>query len=85
MKADWDDAPQYLKRKRQSAGKWVVAISIGVTFTALAVYVADHKLPFPPEPPIAQVPPQKATRRNTSSASPPASPPRHRSNCSGMT
>lgn len=54
MKADWDDAPQHLKRKRQSAGKWVVAVTFGVAFTALAVYVADHKLPFPPEPSVAQ-------------------------------
>jgi hypothetical protein len=60
MKADWDDAPQHLKRKRQSAGKWVVAVTIGIAFTALAVYVADHKLPFPPEPSIAQAPPAES-------------------------
>ncbi len=60
MKADWEDAPQHLKRNRQSAGKWVVAVSIGAAFTALAVYVADHKLPFPPEPPIAQMPPAES-------------------------
>lgn len=56
MKADWEDASQHLKRTRQSAGRWVVAVTIGVAFTALAVYVADHKLPFPPEPQIAQAP-----------------------------
>lgn len=56
MKANWDDAPQHLKRKRRSAGKWMAAVTIGVPFTALAVYVADHKLQFSPEPPIAQAP-----------------------------
>ncbi|MCP1623315.1 hypothetical protein [Pseudomonas nitroreducens] len=60
MKADWDDAPQHLRRKRQSAAKWVVAVTLGVAFTALAAYVADHKLPFPPEPPIAQAPPAES-------------------------
>lgn len=57
MKADRDDAPRHLKRKRQCAGKWAIAVTLGVAFTALAVYVSDHKLPFPPEPPIAQAPP----------------------------
>ncbi|EJA2566538.1 TPA: hypothetical protein SLU74_006309 [Pseudomonas aeruginosa] len=60
MKADWDDAPQHLKRKRQSAGKWVAAVTAGVAFTALAVYVTDQKLTFPPEPPIAQAPPAES-------------------------
>ncbi|MFW4534521.1 hypothetical protein ACOAQ2_10775 [Pseudomonas aeruginosa] len=54
MKADWDDAPQHLKRKRHSASKWAAAITIGVAFTALAAYVADHKLPFPPKPSVTQ-------------------------------
>ncbi|HBO0130978.1 hypothetical protein ACSEVE_24635 [Pseudomonas aeruginosa] len=60
MKADWEDAPQHLKRNRQSAGKWVVAITIGATFTALAVYMADYKLSFPPEPPITQAHPAES-------------------------
>lgn len=57
MKADWEDAPQHLKRNRQSAGKWVAAITIGAAFTVLAAYVADYKLPFPPELPFTQAPP----------------------------
>lgn len=54
MKADWDDAPQHLKRKRHNASKWAAAITIGIVFTALAAYVADHKLPFSPEPSVTQ-------------------------------
>ncbi|WEJ73450.1 hypothetical protein [Pseudomonas sp. PSE14] len=60
MKADWDDAPQHLKRKRQDTTKWVVAITLGAGFTALAIYVADQKLPFPPEPPVAQSHPSES-------------------------
>ncbi|HGI9339773.1 hypothetical protein FA149_30445 [Pseudomonas aeruginosa] len=60
MKADWDDAPQHLKRKRQEASKWVVAITIGAGLTALAIYVADQKLSFPPEPPVAQPSPAES-------------------------
>lgn len=60
MKADWDDAPQHLKRRHPEAGKWVIAITLGVAFTALAVYVADNKLEFPPKPQMAQSPPTES-------------------------
>lgn len=55
MKADWDDAPQHLKHKRQSAEKWWVAVSIGIAIIALVVYVGDHKHSLIPELPIAQI------------------------------
>nr|WP_279577412.1 hypothetical protein [Pseudomonas sp. LA21] len=38
----------------------MAAVTAGVAFTALAVYVADQKLTFPPEPPIAQAPPAES-------------------------
>lgn len=56
MRADWNDAPHYLKDKRQNVGKWRAAVTIGVAFIALSVYVADHKLPLPSEPLRAQSP-----------------------------
>lgn len=56
MNADWDDAPQYLKSKKrgQELGVWLAAIALGAGITALALYMAGHKLPFSPERPVAQ-------------------------------
>jgi hypothetical protein len=60
MDVDRDGTPQHLKRKRQSSGKWVVVITIGVVFSGLSIYISDHKLSFSPEPSIAQVLPSKS-------------------------
>ncbi|WP_152220964.1 hypothetical protein [Pseudomonas sp. SCB32] len=59
MNADWDDAPHYLKSRKRGheLGIWLVAIALGAGITALALYMAGHKLSFSPEPPLAQTAP----------------------------
>lgn len=46
MKADWDDAPDYLKAEKPSEmGKWIVAGSIGVAITACVLFIGGESLP----------------------------------------
>lgn len=55
MKADKDDAPEYLRRKRsQSFGKWSLAIALGLGLSGFALYMAGNKLPFLPKPQSSQ-------------------------------
>lgn len=49
MKADWDDAPQHLKRKHQSPSRVLAANTIDLSLTPPAIYMADQKIPFPPK------------------------------------
>lgn len=45
MKADKDDAPEYLRRKRsQSFGKWSLAIALGLGLSGLALHMVGNKL-----------------------------------------
>lgn len=47
MKADRDDAPEHLRRRRgQSFGKWTLAIALGLGLSGLALYMAGNKLSF---------------------------------------
>lgn len=55
MKADKDDAPEYLRRKQsQSLGKWALAIALGLGLSGLALYMAGNKLSFLPRPQPSQ-------------------------------
>lgn len=55
MKADKDDAPEYLRRKRsQSFGKWSLAIALGLGLSGLALHMAGNKLSFLPKPQPSQ-------------------------------
>ncbi|HHM5138058.1 TPA: hypothetical protein ACRNAC_005981 [Pseudomonas aeruginosa] len=46
MKADRDDAPEHLRKKRgQSFGKWTLAIALGLGLSGLALHMAGNKLP----------------------------------------
>ncbi|HEO1577572.1 TPA: hypothetical protein RG898_004810 [Pseudomonas aeruginosa] len=57
MKADRDDAPEHLKRKRdQSIGKWTLAIALGLGLSGLALHMAGNKLSFLPKPQPSQPP-----------------------------
>lgn len=50
MKADKDDAPEYLRRKRsQSFGKWSLAIALGLGLSGLALHMVGNKLSFLPK------------------------------------
>ncbi|WP_028630755.1 hypothetical protein [Metapseudomonas resinovorans] len=48
MKADWDDAPNYLKASRGAGniGKWLIASLIGTSITAGLLYLAGARIPF---------------------------------------
>lgn len=55
MKADKDDAPKYLRRKRsQSLGKWALPVVLGLGLSGLALYMAENKLSFLPKPQPSQ-------------------------------
>ncbi|MDY1531758.1 hypothetical protein SOJ46_09320, partial [Pseudomonas aeruginosa] len=55
MKADRDDAPEHLKRKRnQSIGKWTLAIALGLGLSGLASHMAGNKLSSLPKPQPSQ-------------------------------
>ncbi len=55
MKADRDDAPEYVRRKRgQSFGKWTLAIALGLGLSGLALHMAGNKLSFLPKPQPSQ-------------------------------
>lgn len=55
MKADKDDAPEYVRRKRgQSFGKWTLAIALGLGLSGLALHMAGNKLLFLPKPQTEQ-------------------------------
>ncbi|MGI1179391.1 hypothetical protein ACRCRM_33890, partial [Pseudomonas aeruginosa] len=55
MKADKDDAPEYLRRKRsQSFGKWSLAIALGLGLSGLALHMVGNKLSFLPKPQPSQ-------------------------------
>ncbi|WP_235029763.1 hypothetical protein, partial [Pseudomonas aeruginosa] len=55
MKADKDDAPEYLRRKQsQSLGKWALAIALGLGLSGLALYMAGNNLSFLPKPQPSQ-------------------------------
>ncbi|HBO2746283.1 TPA: hypothetical protein L4I54_006073 [Pseudomonas aeruginosa] len=55
MKADKDDAPEYLRRKRsQSFGKWSLAIALGLGLSGLALHMLGNKLSFLPKPQPSQ-------------------------------
>ncbi|MGU4125751.1 hypothetical protein [Pseudomonas aeruginosa] len=57
MKADRDDAPEHLKRKRdQSISKWTLAIALGLGLSGLALHMAGNKLSFLPKPQPSQPP-----------------------------
>ncbi|HBO5517154.1 hypothetical protein ACM7YN_31120 [Pseudomonas aeruginosa] len=50
MKADKDDAPEYLRRKRsQNLGKWALPIALGLGLSGLALHMAGSKLLFLPQ------------------------------------
>ncbi|HGJ9381205.1 TPA: hypothetical protein ACJX8O_006135 [Pseudomonas aeruginosa] len=50
MKADKDDAPEYLKRKRsQSFGKWSLAIALGLGLSGLALHMAENQFLAKPQ------------------------------------
>ncbi|HBP1034177.1 hypothetical protein ACLHTP_03700 [Pseudomonas aeruginosa] len=50
MKADKDDAPEYLRRKRsQNLGKWALSIALGLALSGLALHMAGSKLLFLPQ------------------------------------
>ncbi|HCF6898628.1 TPA: hypothetical protein NII73_005719 [Pseudomonas aeruginosa] len=55
MKADKDDAPKYLRRKRsQSLGKWALPVVLGLGLSGLAFHMAGNKLSFLPKPQPSQ-------------------------------
>ncbi|MFK1457160.1 hypothetical protein ACIUZS_00250 [Pseudomonas aeruginosa] len=55
MKADKDDAPKYLRRKRsQNFGKWSLAIALGLGLSGLALHMVGNKLSFLPKPQPSQ-------------------------------
>lgn len=46
MKADKDDAPEHLRRKRgQSFGKWPLAIALGLGLSGLALHMDRNSSP----------------------------------------
>ncbi|MEW3757307.1 hypothetical protein [Pseudomonas aeruginosa] len=50
MKTDWDDAPEYLRRKRsQSFGKWSLAIAVGLGLSGLALHMAENQFLAKPQ------------------------------------
>lgn len=50
MKADKDDAPEYLRRKRsQNLGKWALPIALGLGLSGLALHMAGSKRLFLPQ------------------------------------
>ncbi|HCF3655224.1 TPA: hypothetical protein NIC94_006001 [Pseudomonas aeruginosa] len=50
MKADKDDAPEYLRRKRsQSFGKWSLAIALGLGLSGLALHMAENQFLAKPQ------------------------------------
>lgn len=50
MKADKDDAPEYLRRKRsQSFGKWSRAIALGLGLSGLALHMAENQFLAKPQ------------------------------------
>ncbi|ENT5165016.1 TPA: hypothetical protein ACGBF3_006086 [Pseudomonas aeruginosa] len=51
MKANKDDAPEYLRRKQgQSLSKWALPIALGLGLSGLALHMAGNKLSFLPKP-----------------------------------
>lgn len=55
MKADKDDAPEHLRRKRsQSFGKWSLAIALELGLSGLALHMAGNRLSFLPKPQPSQ-------------------------------
>lgn len=53
MKANKDDAPEYLRRKQgQSLSKWAlpIALGLGLGLSGLALHMAGNKLSFLPKP-----------------------------------
>ncbi|ENQ0963562.1 TPA: hypothetical protein ACXI8Y_001448 [Pseudomonas aeruginosa] len=55
MKADKDDAPEYLRRKRsQSLGKWALPVVLGLGLSGLALHMAGNKLTLFPKPQPSQ-------------------------------
>ncbi|HCL3842712.1 hypothetical protein ACSEOB_23655 [Pseudomonas aeruginosa] len=50
MKADKDDAPEYLRRKRsQSFGKWSLAIALGLGLSGLVLHMAENQFLAKPQ------------------------------------
>lgn len=50
MKANKDDAPEYLGRKRsQSFGKWSLAIALGLGLSGLALHMAENQFLAKPQ------------------------------------
>ncbi|MGC3044724.1 hypothetical protein [Pseudomonas aeruginosa] len=50
MKANKDDAPEYLRRKRsQSFGKWSLAIALGLGLSGLALHMAENQFLAKPQ------------------------------------
>lgn len=64
MKADKDDAPEYLRRKRsQNLGKWALSIALGLALSGLALHMAGSKLLFLPQSQTNQLSyPENSTR-----------------------
>ncbi|HCF3566517.1 hypothetical protein [Pseudomonas aeruginosa] len=64
MKADKDDAPEYLRRKRsQNLGKWALSIALGLALSGLALHMAGSKLLFLPQSQANQLSyPENSTR-----------------------
>ncbi|RJG10562.1 hypothetical protein D3879_21490 [Pseudomonas cavernicola] len=58
MKADWDDAPHYLKASRGAGniGKWLIAGLIGTCITGGLLHLAGVQIPFLQDStPVAQI------------------------------
>ncbi|WP_260683336.1 hypothetical protein [Pseudomonas aeruginosa] len=50
MKANKDDAPEYLRRKRsQSFGKWSLAIALGLGLSGLTLHMAENQFLAKPQ------------------------------------